>query len=381
MKVKNILFAAIAAATVALPAAYADTPTPMAGSTNSPDAMTALFGDPVIAKGAGVSIKQSDLDQVVSGIRSAAAERGEEVSAEQMTQLKAQMLERLIDIQLLLQKANDADNAAGVKKANDAMATLHERAGSQETLDMQLKAAGTTEGQLRTKVTQEAAAMAALQRLLSVAVTPDDVKKFYDDHPADFEQPEMVHVRHILLMTIDPTTHQPLADDAVKAKRKEADDVLMKARSGEDFAKLAGQYSEDPTTKDKGGELPAFPRGQMLPEFEAAAFQLTNNEISDVVTTMYGYHIIKFIDKTTAKKLTLTDTVPGADETISDRIKEVLSQQKTDDLAPAYLSTLKKAAGVQILDPDLSAAVDALSNTNAVPARGMAPGGMAPAGK
>ncbi|HSY43218.1 MAG TPA: peptidyl-prolyl cis-trans isomerase, partial [Candidatus Acidoferrum sp.] len=108
---------------------------------------------------------------------------------------------------------------------------------------------------------------------------------------------------------------------------------------------------------------------------EAAAFALTNNEISDVVTTMYGYHIIKFIDKTPAKTLTLTDTVPGTDETISDRIKEVISQQKTGDLAPAYLATLKKAADVQITDPDLSAAVDALSNTNAVPAAGAAPGG------
>jgi len=375
MNVKYILFAALAATTVALSSAYADTPNTMAGATNSQDAVSALFGDPVVAKGAGVTIKQSDLDQVVSGIKSAAAERGEDVSAGQMMQLKAQMLERLIDIQLLLQKANDADNAAGLKKAQDAMAQLHERAGSQETLDMQLKAAGTTEAQLRTKVTQEATAMATLQRVLNVTVTPDDIKKFYDGHPSDFEQPEMVHVRHILLMTIDPTTHEPLPDDTVKKKRAEADDVLMKARSGEDFAKLAGEYSEDPTTKDKGGELPAFPRGQMLPEFEAAAFALTNNEISAVVTTMYGYHIIKFIDKTPAKTLTLIDTVPGTDQTISDRIKEVLSQQKTDDLAPAYLETLKKAAEVQIVDPDLSAEVDALSNTNAVPVPRATPGG------
>src|ERR1700677_267236 len=289
MKVKYILFAAMAAATIALPAAYADAPNTMAGTTNPPDAVSAIFGDPVIAKGTGVAIKRSELDEVVSGVKSAAAERGEEISAEQLTQLEAQMLERLIDTKLLLQKANDADNAAGTKKANDALATLLERAGSQDTLDMQLKASGMTEADLRTKFMQEATAMATLQRVLNVVVTPDDIKKFYDGHPSEFEQPEMVHVRHILLMTIDPTTHQPLPDDAVKAKRKEADDVLMKARSGEDFAKLAGEYSEDPTTKDKGGELSPFSHGQMLPEFEAAAFALTNNEISDVVTTMYGY--------------------------------------------------------------------------------------------
>ena len=225
----------MAAATIALPAAYADAPNMMAGTTNPPDAVSAIFGDPVIAKGTGVAIKRSELDEVVSGVKSAAAERGEEISAEQLTQLEAQMLERLIDTKLLLQKANDADNAAGTKKANDALATLLERAGSQDTLDMQLKASGMTEADLRTKFMQEATAMATLQRVLNVVVTPDDIKKFYDGHPSEFEQPEMVHVRHILLMTIDPTTHQPLPDDAVKAKRKEADDVLMKARSGEDF--------------------------------------------------------------------------------------------------------------------------------------------------
>jgi len=359
MKVKNILFAAMAAATIALPAAYADTPGTMAGTTNSTDAMTALFGVPVIAKGTGVSIKQSDLDQVISGIKSAAAERGEDVSAEQMTQLKAQMLERLIDIQLLLQKANDADNAAGVKKANDAMATLHERAGSQETLDMQLKAAGTTEAQLRTKVTQEATAMAALQRVLSVAVTPDDVNKFYNDHPADFEQPEMAHVRHILLMTMDPVTRTPLTADQQKAKQKQAADLLKQIRGGADFATLAKQYSEDPGSKDNGGEMPPFPRGQMVPEFEAAAFSLTNNQVSDIVTSTYGYHIIKMIDKTPAKKLALTDKVPSGDATIDSKVKELLMQQKADKIAPAYLDKLKQAADVQILDPDLKAAMDA----------------------
>jgi len=87
MNVKHILFAAMAAATIALPAAYADAPNMMAGTTNPPDAVSAIFGDPVIAKGTGVAIKRSELDEVVSGVKSAAAERGEEISAEQLTQL------------------------------------------------------------------------------------------------------------------------------------------------------------------------------------------------------------------------------------------------------------------------------------------------------
>ncbi len=368
MKVKQILLCGIAATIMGSPLVHAAAPdtTPNAGS-NSSDAVTALFGDPVIARGDGVQVKRSDLDQVVTGFKAATEARGETLSAEQLTHLEAQMLERLIDIQLLLQKADDADKVTGTKKADDAIAALLEKAGSQETLDIQLKAADTTESQLRNKVTQEATAMTALQRLLGVNASGAEVQKFYDDHPSDFEQPEMVHVRHILFMTIDPTTREPLADDVVKAKRKEADDILARARAGEDFAKLAEEYSDDTTTKSKGGELPPFPHGQMVPEFDAAAFSLTNNQISDVVTTMFGYHIIKMIDKTPAKKLSLTDTVPPSKVTVSDRIKDYLVQQKTDELAPPYLNQLKKAADIQILDPDLSAAVQALSvmSTNA----------------
>jgi len=384
MKVKQTLLAAIAATVMAAPSMYADTPdatAPAAAgstSTNSSDAMTALFGDPVVASGTGVQVKRSELDQVVTGFKSAYEARGQAIPPEQLTRLEAQMLERLIDIQLLLQNANDADKAVGTKKANESIAALLDKSGgSQQTLDMQLKAAGTTEGELRTKVTQEATAMAALQRELGVAVTDDEVKKFYADHPSDFEVPEMAHVRHILFMTIDPTTRQPLSDDAVKAKRKQADDVLARARSGEDFAKLAEQYSDDTTTRDKGGELPAFPHGQMVAEFDAAAFSLTNNQISDIVTTMYGYHIIKLLDMTPAKTLGLNDTLPSSDTavadktTVADKIKDYLVSQKTEQLAVPYMEKLKKAANVKILDPDLSDAADALAkamaDTNNVP--------------
>ena len=87
----------------------------------------------------------------------------------------------------------------------------------------------------------------------------------------------------------DQTTGAELPEDQKKAKRKLADDLLKRARAGEDFAKLAKEYSEDPGSKEKGGEYPPFPRGQMVPEFEAAAFSLNTNQVSDVVTTSYGY--------------------------------------------------------------------------------------------
>jgi parvulin-like peptidyl-prolyl isomerase len=367
-QIKLIFPAAFAVALFALPrvnAASANAATNALASTatnvNAQAAMTALFGDPVIAKGNGFEIKRSELDEVMMGVKSTAAARGQTIPPGQLTQIESQLLGRLIQDQLLLQKATDADRTNGVQKASLQMNMLLERFGSQEVLERQMKAVGLTVAELRSKIIQENTAQAVKIRELNVTVTDAETKQYYDDtnHLADFEQPEMIHVRHILLMTMDPVTRTPLAADQQKAKQKQMDDLLKRIRGGADFAALAKQYSEDPGSKDNGGELPAFPHGQMVPEFEAAAFSLTNNQVSDVITTAYGYHIIKLLDKTPAKKLVLTDKVPLSDVTIASRVKDFLIQQKTEKLAPAYLEKLRKAADVQILDANLKAATAA----------------------
>lgn len=365
-KMKLVFSAALAAALMVLPSANAVT-APVATNAAPVNTMTALFGDPAVAKGKGFEIKQSEMDEVVTGIKSAAAAHGETIPPEQMNGIKAQMLNRLIQIQILLQQATDADKAEGKKKADAQIAALLARAGSQEAFERQLKAVGMTPDELRTKITQEATATATLTRSLGIAVTDAEVKQYYAAHPADFEQPETAKAQHILLLTINPTTRAPLADDQVKAKRAQIDDILKKAKAGDDFSKLAAQYSEDPGSKEKGGELPAFSHGDMVPEFETAAFAMKTNTISDVVTTAYGFHIIKLLEKTPAKKLLLTDKVPMSDLTIADKIKDFLVQQKTQKLAPVYLEGLKKTAGVEILDADLKAAIAALppATTNA----------------
>jgi len=358
-----IIFAALSVQAAANPDSAA---APAVVDTNAPPAatMASLFGDPVIAKGNGFEIKQSELNEVVDGIRSAAAAHGESVPAEQMPAIEANMLNRLIQIQLLLQKATDADKADGKSKAELQISNLLDRAGSQETFERQLKAVGMTPDELRAKVTQEATATAVLTRELGVTVSDAEAMAFYASNSPDFEQPETAHVRHILLLTMDTATHAPLPDDQVKAKRQQIEDILKRAKAGEDFAALATQYSEDPGSKDKGGELPPFSHGQMVPEFEAAAFSMETNTISDVVTTTYGYHIIKLLDKTPAKKIGYADA--------AGKIKDFLLQQKTGKLAAPYLDNLKKSANVEILDADLKAAAAALeaeaaAETNAPP--------------
>ena len=303
-----------------------------------------LFGNSVLAKGKGVEIKRSKLDAEVIRAKAQMAANGRPISPEQTVMMEQQILEQLINVQLLEAKATDADKAAGKaaaeKKFEDAKAKL----GSEDALNRQLKIMGATREEVLAKWAEALTAETVLKRELKINITDADTKKFYDDNPSRFEQPESVRASHILLTTRDPVSGTDLPDDKKAAKRKEMEGLLKRARAGEDFAKLAKEYSEDPGSKDKGGEY-KFPRGQMMPEFEAAAFSLKTNQVSDIVTTSYGYHIIKLSEKFPAQKV---DYAKAASD-----IKDGLAAQAMQKQFPDYMKSLKKDAGVEILDEKL----------------------------
>jgi hypothetical protein len=216
-----------------------------------------------------------------------------------------------------------------------------------QRLDKQLVLTGQTRSQWEKQQIEQATIPIVLERELNITVTDAEAKGYYTNHPADFEQPEKVRMCDILLLTLNPNTGTPLTTDQQQAKRKLANDLLKRARGGENFTNLAAQYSEDPTSKDNNGELPPASRDQMSPELAAAAFSLTNNQVSDAIEMPYGYYIVKLLDKIPAKKLDYA--------TVADDLKDALKRQKITRLAPAYLEKVKKAAGVEILDPKLAA--------------------------
>ncbi len=333
-------------ATLLLPARTwaAAAPSTNAAPVTAPISADDLFGNPVIAKGKGFEIKRSQFDDEVIRAKSQLAARGQQLPPEQTAMLERQILDQLIQVQLLKAKATDADKAAGKAQAEKKFEETKTKLGSDEAVNRQLKLMGTTQDEVISKMTEAYTAEAVLKRELNVAVTDADAKKFYEDNPSRFEEPEMVHAAHILIGTRDPATGTELSEAQKAEKRKQADALLKRARAGEDFAKLAKEYSDDPGSKDKGGEY-TFPRGQMVPEFEAAAFAMKTNQISDVITTQFGYHIIKLIDKTPAHKVEYSKAAP--------EIKDGLSQQAMQKQFPEYMAKLKKDANVEILDVKL----------------------------
>lgn len=320
-----------------------------------------LFTDKLVAKGKGLEINRSQLDDEIIRFKAQVAGRNQTVPPEQMALMERQLLDQLIQVQLLRAKATDADKAAGKALADKRFEEAKTKLGSEDALNRQLKLMGVTREEVQTKWTESATAEAVLKRELNVSVTDADTKKFYDENPARFEEPEKARASHILLTTTDPKTNTELTEDQKAAKRKEMEGLLKRARAGEDFAKLAKEYSEDPGSKDKGGEY-EFPRGQMVPEFEAAAFSLGTNQVSDIITTRFGYHIIKLSEKIPARKVEYAKA--AAD------IKEGLTQQALQKQFPDYIAKLKKEAGVEILDEKLKAKEPADSPTPASQAPG-----------
>jgi peptidyl-prolyl cis-trans isomerase C len=343
------LFVPLVAATV-LVCVRADaaqpTQTTPAASAKPPAATGDLFASTVIVRGKGFEITRSQLDEDVIRAKSQLAASGRPVTPEQSTLMEQQLLDQMINVRLLDAKATDADRTAGKAAADKRFADVKSKLGSEEALKRQLTLMDATQDEVLKKWTEAMTAEAVMKRELKINVTDADARKYYDENPAKFEQPEMVRASHILLMTRDPATGLELTQAQKDAKHKQLEDILKRARDGEDFAKLAKEYSEDPGSKDKGGEY-KFRRGQMVPEFEAAAFSLKTNQISDIITTSYGYHIIKLSEKIPAHKVDYT--------TAAQDIKDGLTAQAMQKQFPEYIKGLRKDAGVQILDERLKA--------------------------
>ncbi|HTM49917.1 MAG TPA: peptidylprolyl isomerase [Bryobacteraceae bacterium] len=169
----------------------------------------------------------------------------------------------------------------------------------------------------------------------AVSVSDEQVRRAYEQNKDRYRTPERVKARHILLMT---SGKSPQEEAKIKAQ---AEDVLKQLKSGGNFAELAKKYSEDPGSKDKGGDLDWVVRGQTVPEFEKALYALKPNEISSIVKTQYGFHIIQALEKQDAHLKSL-------DEVKAELITELKKQMGQNQIQTA----LDSAAAALKKNPD-----------------------------
>jgi peptidyl-prolyl cis-trans isomerase D len=196
----------------------------------------------------------------------------------------------------------------------------------------------------------------------NIQVSDDQLKVQYQKNIQQYQVPNRVHAEHVLFMTVGKT------DAEVDEIKKNAEDVLKQAKKGGKFEDLAKKYSEDPGSKEKGGDLGWITQGQTVPEFEKTAFGLDKGQISDLVKTQYGFHIIKVLEKEAARTKTFDEVkdslraplaLQQADQQAADaadRLAKTIRQSNKvslDDLAKQYQLTISQTRPISATDPVL----------------------------
>jgi len=165
-----------------------------------------------------------------------------------------------------------------------------------------------------------------------VQVTSDDLRTYYDQHRDQYRKPEQVKVSHILIKTPLPGPDGKVDEKGVAEARHRAEDLLQQLKSGAKLEDLAKKYSEDTGSAKQGGSLGWIGKGQTVPEFEKTAFSLSKGQMSDLVKSSYGFHIIRVDDKREAHVRTLDEVKPEIEPVIKHQKGQQIAQKKADAL-------------------------------------------------
>lgn len=258
----------------------------------------------------------------------------------QQDQVIQASMQRVVDSKLLAQEARRQKMQANDERVKVTMAQVEQQAGSRAKLDEALSQLGITYALLEDSVIEADLVQVFIETTIDpqVSVTAEDVETYYNENPQMFQQPEQVHARHILM-----TTGAEATSDAKAAALAKAAAARKRAVAGEDFAALATEMSEGPSAP-QGGDLGFFGRQQMVAPFADAAFALEVGQISEVVETQFGYHVIKVEEKKPASTMSLDE--------VRQPLEQMLRQNQGGQATNSVLEQLAaKAAIIQVV-PD-----------------------------
>jgi peptidyl-prolyl cis-trans isomerase C len=288
----------------------------------------------VVAVVAGVEIRQSEVNARLDRVL---AMGGGQIPPERIAEFRAQfgrrVLEELVMQTLLLKTAEQAKIEVTTNDIAQALTKLPLPPG--QTLDSALAAQGMSRAAFEKEMREGLKIQKLIEQQIGVTpvVTEQQIKEFYESNKDKMSEPETVTARHLLVKLPEG------ADAKAKTAAKEKAEGLRKQLvAGADFAKLVKENSDDPGSKDKGGEY-TFPRGQMVPAFETAAFSQPLKEIGPLVETPFGFHIIQTLAKNPGKTAALAE--------VQNDIRKYLENQAKGAAVKKYIDGLRAKADIK----------------------------------
>ena len=298
-----------------------------AGEKVSPKEKVAVVNGTIITRG--------ELDQELQVVSQRLGRGGKALGKAQLSQLEPQVLENLIGRELLFQEARDAGIRIKEETVKEQLGKLKKRFPDDAAFTKAMGQMHLSENDVRQQIRRGM----TIQRWIdgkfarTISVQEKEIKEYYDANPRMFQQPEEVRASHILIK-VDQN-----ADEKTKLKaRKDLEEIQKKLLQGQDFAKLAREYSQGPSAT-KGGDLGFFRRGQMVAPFEKAAFALKPGNVSDIVVTRFGYHLIKVTDRKPGKTFSYAE--------VKEKLGKFLKDRKVGKAIGAHVEELKKGAKVE----------------------------------
>jgi peptidyl-prolyl cis-trans isomerase C len=262
--------------------------------------------DRIVAMVDGSPIKYAEFKQELDGTYMRFHETGQLIDGSMYEQLKVEVLESLINLRLLYQHSL----TKGIRVEDGEVESYYQakvaKYQSKRDYEESIKEAGLTDADIKMRIRRTLGAQKFVDEHIAPKATVSDaeVRAYYEANPNEFEHDVLVHAAHILIKI------SPWADEETKRKAKEKLlDIRAQILAGADFAEMAKKHSEGPS-RANGGDLGYFGYAQMAPTFETAAFSLREGEISKVVTTQFGYHLIKVYDRKPAGKETFEEAAP-----------------------------------------------------------------------
>ena len=318
-----------------------EAPKPEAKTGEAPKPEAADFNpkEPVVTVN-GVPIMRAEFELEKQRLMMAQQQQGVFVQKTHSI-LEREALDNLISVELLFQegkkKGVSVDENTVSKKFGQIKARFKEDAVFQKVLAER----GLTEDELLAELRRGLTVETYIIREFrdKIQVDEAEMKAFYEQHSARFDMPEMVRASHILIKV------DPKADQAAREKaKKEAEALRQQAMTGADFAQLARTHSQGPSSA-RGGDLGYFARGRMVKAFDEAVFSLKPGELSDIVQTRFGYHVIKLTDRKPAGPI-------GFEEVKKD-IKTALTNEKLQKSLDVHLRETRKNADINFLLPSM----------------------------